>query len=143
MKSQVLLKLGPLAFRAQTAAFAEIQRSTEWAWEDQTRIGGTPALQYTGKGTQTITLPCVIYPAATDGHGATPGGCVDALNNLHFAGDAATPLLLVDGHGTNHGMWVIKSISETYSSLLADGAPRKVEFTLTLAKYADAERKKK
>lgn len=125
-----ILKLGGagVKFSTTTAAFAEIQRSSEWCWAEQQRVGNTPALQFTGYGTDTITLPCTIFPGQA--------GTADTLSDLRKMADTPGNVYqLIDSAGTYHGDWVIKSISETYSAFRKTGEARKIEFNLTLARY--------
>lgn len=122
------LQLGTFKFSTTAAAFAELQRASEWTWAEQTRIGGAPALQAVGKGADTLTLPVVTYPGQYGRESATA--------TLRDMADALIPYTLVDGRGRNHGQWAIRSISETQAHFLDNGAPRKIDFSLTLVKYA-------
>jgi phage protein U len=45
------------------------------------------------------------------------------------------PMMLVDGLGFVWQRWVITRVSETKSLFLADGAPRRIEFNVTLRAY--------
>lgn len=47
------------------------------------------------------------------------------------------PLLLTDGLGNVWGKWCIKSIDETHSDLMANGAPRHIRFRLELVEYGE------
>jgi phage protein U len=148
MNKTILLQLGdgdpPESFRfsMSTAAFDSLELSTSWEWPEQKRVGGSPALQYTGKETPTITLSGVVFPAHnqafTDSKGnlshaaAAGAGQIAAMRAL---ADKAAPLGLSDSRGKNHGRWVIKSITETQSAHFNDGAPRRQNYTLTLARY--------
>lgn len=49
------------------------------------------------------------------------------------------PLLLSEGTGRILGRWVIRQIEETRRELEADGAPRRIEFRLDLARYGEDE----
>jgi phage protein U len=44
-------------------------------------------------------------------------------------------MMLVDGLGFVWQRWVITRVSETKSLFLADGAPRRIEFNVTLRAY--------
>jgi phage protein U len=46
-------------------------------------------------------------------------------------------MMLVDGLGWIWERWVIAGVEETKSVFLADGAPRKIEFSLTLRAYGE------
>ncbi|PAV09400.1 hypothetical protein CBG25_02930, partial [Arsenophonus sp. ENCA] len=44
----------------------------------------------------------------------------------------------LDGEGNIYGMFVIEEISQSKSLFFADGAPRKIEFTLKLKRVDDS-----
>ena len=127
MDSKGMLSLGGYKFEVATAAYQELARSTGWEWAEQGRIGQRPALQFTGLQAETITLPGVIYPYWKGG--------LTQLPQLRRLADAATPLLLVSGLGQNVGRYVIERIDERQTVFFPNGAPRKIEFTITLKRY--------
>ena len=129
-KESPVLCFGTVPFSVGQAAFTELERSSEYAWSAQSRVGNDPALQFTGYGEDTITLPCIVCP------GAEMGGSVDALSTLRLIADAGEPRILVDSKGTDHGTWIITSIAEKHTRFLPSGAARKIDFTLTLKRYA-------
>ena len=43
--------------------------------------------------------------------------------------------MMVDGMGWVWKRWVIVNVSDTKSYFMSDGAPRKIEFTVTLQAY--------
>lgn len=45
------------------------------------------------------------------------------------------PMTLVDGLGWIWERWVIVAVEETKGVFMADGAPRKIEFIITLKAY--------
>lgn len=125
----MMAKLGDFSFGLDTATFQEMSRSTEYRWPGQERIGAADALQFTGRGPDTITLPGVIYPHYRGGLGQ-----IDGLRKLAGSGK---PLLLVDGRGAVHGEWVIERIEETQSAFLPGAVPRKISFSISLRRYGD------
>jgi phage protein U len=54
---------------------------------------------------------------------------------MRLVARAGNPLLLCDGLGWVWDRWVITGVEETKSVFMADGAPRKIEFVLTLSSY--------
>lgn len=125
---EVMLILGPYPFGLDTAAFQELNRSTEWRWPSQDVFQSLPALQFTGKGDDTITLPGVIFPEYWGGTGQ-----LDALREL---GDLGEPQTLIDGRGNVLGEWVITGVQERQAVFALAGAPRRQEFTVNLKRYA-------
>ena len=94
----VLLMLGGFKFSLNTAVFQEMRRLTSWRWPAQERMGGLDALQCTGPGEDTITLPGVIYPDFKGGNGQ--------LDDLRVIGDAKRPVRLISSSGQILGLWV-------------------------------------
>ena len=129
MAEQVLLALGPFRFALSTAAYQTLRRTAEYRWPAQERFGRAPARQFVGAGGETLELDGVIYPHHAGGLAQLP-----RLRELAGRGE---PLRLTDGLGVAWGRWVIERVDETTSVFFADGAPRKVEFRLGLARYGD------
>lgn len=125
----VLLMLGSFKFSLNSAVFQELNRTTEAAWGNVPRIGQYNALQFTGPGSDTIELPGVIYPKAF-GYAET----LDQLREMMMSGNT---FRLILGDGRILGLWAILSVREAKSNFGSDTAARRVEFTVTLAKYAD------
>lgn len=125
--ASVMLQLGSFQFGVSTAAYQTLQRTTEYRWPSQDRFGQMAALQYVGPGSDSITLPGVIYPEWRGGLAV-----VDGLRRL---ADQGRPQRMVDGRGTILGRWVIERVEEKQSVFADAGVPRKVEFTLNLRRY--------
>ena len=123
----VMLSLGPYQFGLNTAAFQELNRSTEWRWPGQDVFEGVPALQFTGYGKDTITLPGVIFPEYWGGTGQ--------LDTLRALADQGRPHILIDGRGNVWGEYVITGVQERQSLFAARGVALRQEFTLTLERY--------
>lgn len=126
----VMMGLGNFQFGLSTAAYQELSRSTEYRWASQDRFGQHAALQNTGPGAETITLPGVIYPEFRGGLGQ-----LDRMRELAGRG---LPLTLITGTGRILGLFVIERVEERQSVFAAAGLARKVEFTLTLRLYDGA-----
>ena len=129
MTTTVMLKLGQLKFSIDTAAYDSLQRSWNYNWQAQSRIGNIPALHYTGRGEDSITLPGTIYP----GHSGTK----DYMEQIAIEAEKGKPLLLVSGLGDILGYWAIKSLQKTSSNFFSDGQPRKITFNVQLSYYGE------
>lgn len=125
---EVMMILGPYPFGLNTAAFQELNRSTEWRWPSQDVFEGVPALQFTGYGKDTITLPGVIFPEYWGGTGQ-----VEALRGL---ADGGQPQTLIDGRGNVLGEFVITGVQERQSVFAGAGVALRQEFTVTLERYS-------
>jgi phage protein U len=126
-----MLILGDFMFSLNTAAFQEMQRSTDYKWASQERFGKHEALQYVGPGSDTITLPGVIYPNYR--------GSTAQITKLRALAAKGQPLLMIDGTGNVLGRWVIESIEEKRSNFAALGIARKQEFTIKLKHFDGGE----
>jgi phage protein U len=124
-----LIILGAFRFSLDTAAYDSLSRRSQWDWKEAERVGAMPALQYTGPRNDTITLEGRLIPGFTGG--------VEQLARMRLMADIGIPLLLIDGTGRVHGMWVIESVEETGTKHFKDGYPRMVTFNIGIKKYSD------
>lgn len=129
MPSEHMMALGKYRFSVSTAAYRELTRSAEYRWAAQERLGRLPARQYLGPGSETVSLSGVIHPHYRGGLGQ--------LDRMRAEAGRGEPLDLSTGDGTIMGKWVVTRIEETRRVLDADGAPRRVEFRLQLARYGE------
>lgn len=129
--ADVMMMLGQFQFGIDTAAFQELNRSTEYRWPSLDVFGGAPVLQFTGRGPETISLQGTIFPGWRGG-----GSQVNAMRDQAAAGQ---PLMLVTGTGVLLGQYAIERVEEKQAVFAQGGAPRKQEFTLQLKRFADAE----
>lgn len=124
-----MMQLGRFQFGLSTAAYQELRRSTQFTWAEQQKFGRLATLQFTGPGSDTITLTGVIYPEFMGGGGR--------LSDLRALGATGKPQQLLDGDGNLMGMWVIESVEEGQSVFAGYGKPRKQEFTLNIRKRSE------
>lgn len=127
MTNKVMMMLGPYPFMLDTAAPQTVARRSEYRWEAQDRIGRKPARQFLGAGSDEITLSGEILP-----HFAGGFAQLDAMRLMARLG---RPLLLITGRGHVLGNWVVTGIESEESEHWADGAPRVIAFTMTIAEY--------
>lgn len=125
----MMLSLGMFVFSLSTLAYQELQRQTNWRHASNSRVGAPPALQFVGRGDDTITLPGIILPELV--------GSVLSLDALRLMANTGKAWPMVEGTGRIYGLWVIESLSETKTVFFRDGTPRRIEFTLTLKRTDD------
>ena len=125
----MMLSLGMFVFSLSTLAYQELQRQTNWRHASNSRVGTSPALQFVGRGEDTITLPGIILPELA--------GSVLSLDALRLMANTGKAWPMVEGTGRIYGLWVIESLSETKTVFFRDGTPRRIEFTLTLKRTDD------
>jgi len=126
---ETMLALGPYRFSVGTAAYQNLKHSAAYRWPMQERLGRLPARQFVGAGDETISLDGSIYPHYKGGLGQ--------LDSLRAIAGQGLPLRLTDGRGIAWGQWCVTQIDETQTVFFADGTPRKVDFSLTLARYGE------
>ncbi|ANF85150.1 hypothetical protein ATI14_6200 [Pseudomonas tolaasii NCPPB 2192] len=125
----MMLSLGMFVFSLSTLAYQELQRQTNWRHASNSRVGAAPALQFVGRGDDTITLPGLLLPELA--------GSILSLDALRLMANTGKAWPMVEGTGRIYGLWVIESLSETKTLFFRDGTPRRIEFTLTLKRTDD------
>lgn len=122
-----MMMLGPFRFGIDRLAFQELSRTSGYTWAEIERVGAAPALQYTGREADTMSLPGVFYPHFKGGLSQLPA--------MRLAAEQGLPMPLITGYGFFLGTWVITRIDETQTVFFRDGAPRKVDFVIELKQY--------
>ena len=125
----MMLSLGMFVFSLSTLAYQELQRQTNWRHASNSRVGAAPALQFVGRGEDTITLPGIILPELA--------GSTISLDALRLMANTGKAWPMVEGSGRIYGLWVIENLGETKTIFFHDGTPRRIEFTLTLKRIDD------
>ncbi|MGY2155751.1 phage tail protein [Pseudomonas tolaasii] len=125
----MMLSLGMFVFSLSTLAYQELQRQTNWRHASNSRVGAAPALQFVGRGDDTITLPGLLLPELA--------GSILSLDALRLMANTGKAWPMVEGTGRIYGLWVIENLSETKTLFFRDGTPRRIEFTLTLKRTDD------
>lgn len=126
----VMMMLGlEYQFSVDAAAFQTLSRSAEYRWPAQDRIGRPPARQFTGPGAESITLSGTVYPHYKGGLGQ--------MDRLRAVAGKGEPLRLVDGTGADRGLWCVEKVDETRTAFTRRGAARRIDFSLTLARYGE------
>lgn len=123
----MMMALGTFRFAFNTAAYQSLERTDNYPWVEQGRLGRKPAMQLPSDGASEITLNGIIFPDWRGGQGQ-----IEAMRN---AASRRQPLMLVSGSGRVFGLYVILSIKETQSYFKQHGAPRKQEFSISLKEY--------
>lgn len=127
----MMMAYGMFVFSLHTLAYQEFQRETNWRHPTSSRVGTNPARQYAGRGEDTITLPGILLPELA--------GTALSLDTLRYMADTGKAYPLVEGTGRVHGLWVIESLGETKTLFFPDGAARRIEFNLKLARVDDGK----
>ena len=125
--SLTMMALGTFRFGVNRASYQTLTRSSAYRWATLDRAGAKSAAQFLGIGPEQMTLEGTIYPHFKGG--------LRQVELMRLVASAGQPLILVDGMGWVWDRWVITGVEERKSLFMADGAPRKIEFTTTLKAY--------
>ena len=126
----MMLTLGLFVFQLQTVPYQSLQRDVDYRWPANNRVGLRPLPQFLGVNEEKITLSGVLMPEIT-------GGKL-SLMALNLMADEGKAWPLLEGSGTIYGMFVVNSVSETHTEFFSNGAPRKIEFMLTLTRVDES-----
>ncbi|MBU9824161.1 phage tail protein [Rahnella aceris] len=126
----MMLTLGLFVFQLQTVPYQSLQRDVDYRWPANNRVGLRPLPQFLGVNEEKITLSGVLMPEITGGR--------LSLMALNLMADEGKAWPLLEGSGTIYGMFVVNSVSETHTEFFSNGAPRKIEFTLTLTRVDES-----
>lgn len=126
-----MMTLGQFVFGLDTVAYQEMQRATDWRHPSNSRVGARPARQYVGQGDDTITFTGLFVPEFRGGR--------KTLDELRKMADAGSAYAMVNGAGDNLGAWVIQRLSENGSVFIKEGLPRRIDFSVELARVDDAQ----
>ena len=132
--TKTMMALGDFRFSIDTAAYQKLQRTVEYRWPAQARVGRRPARQFVGIGDESISLDGVIYPSFAGGLGQ-----LDQMRELAGQGKPLIMTLGPDekGSGRVMGKFCITRVAETQPEHFSDGTPRKQEFRLQLDHYGE------
>jgi len=126
----MMLALGMFVFMRQSLPYQNMQRSADYRWPSNSRVGKRDAFQFLGPGEDKITFSGDLYPELT-------GGRLSLLS-LYTMAEEGRAWPLIAGTGTIYGMFVVTNISETGTVFFSDGTPRKISFSLSLTRADDS-----
>ncbi len=127
--SLVMMALGAYRFAVTSESYQSSARTSAWRWAKKDRLGRAPALEYLGPDTDELMFEGVIYPHFRGGLGQ--------VDLMRAEAGLGVPSMMVDGTGLVWNRWCIAGVEERRSFFMTDGAPRKIEFTLTLQSYGE------
>lgn len=123
------MMLGDRAFEALGFGYQDVTRALDTAHAEVPLAGGMNATQWTGPGSDEITIRGVVF--------AQFGG-QDSLDGLRQDALSGAPLMLVSGtagEGAISGYYTIQAINEDRSLHDAAGRPAKNAYTIKLRAY--------
>lgn len=124
-----LMAWGMFVFTMDTLPYQQLQHQLKWRHTATARVGQRPSRQYLGPDDETISLSGVLLPELTGGR--------LSLSMVREMGDMGQAWPLIEGTGAFLGLFVLEDFSVTRSVFFDDGAARRYEFTLSLARVDD------
>jgi uncharacterized protein len=124
-----LMSLGMFVFQMDTLAFDELQRTTNWRFARNPRIGARDAVQFVGPGDEDISIGGTAVAELQDGRAS-----LDELRDMADSGDSWA---LTDGTGQVYGAFIIERMREGHKVFTAEGVPLKIDFGIELSRIAD------
>lgn len=125
IQSNAMMAYGFFVFMRSTIPYQETQRTITWRHPTNSVIGELPKTQFTGKDSETLTINGVLMPEIT--------GSTLSITALETLAEQGEPLPLIDGSTfLVLGWFVIEEISVGKSYFFADGASRRIDFSMKL-----------
>lgn len=126
-----LMSLGLFVFMRQTVPYQETSREMNWNHPTNNVVGKIPRAQFTGKAGETLTISGTLMPEIT--------GSTLSLLALELMAEKGEAYPLIDGATfLIKGWFVIESISQQSTAFFGDGAPRRIDFSMTLKRTDDS-----
>lgn len=126
----ILLGVGPYRFQIAGLNYQDVERTFDFRWQAQDRIGRRPAQQFLGPGEETVSLRGVIYPKDP-----RLGNGFAQLEDMRREAMRGVPRGVASNLGRYYGQWCIKSIRDTQTFFDRNGEPRRVEFSIEMTHY--------
>jgi len=126
----MMMIYGMMVFMRQTIPYQELQRSVDYRWPTNSRVGQRASAQFIGVGDEKITLSGELRPEIT-------GGAI-SLMVLKVMADEGRAWPLIGGNGAIYGMYVVESFSETHAELFSDGTARKINFNVSMKRVDES-----
>lgn len=134
------MQIGPFRFDVATGTeYAELKRHARRRWLARERFGQPPALKDLGRDAETITVRGTVWVRAAADLAALAALRTAAGVDPDGAAPEPLPVYLGGGPGASGvflGAWAVTRLAETERTLRADGAPTRVDFTVTLQEAA-------
>ena len=133
----VPLMFGDLTFGVDTLAFNSLKKTFGGTLSQHARIGGQPALQFTGRPARKVTLAGTLFPTRLLSEPETEDGAAKIvgrsdLETLRTMVESGESRWLVSGSGDVFGKFAIESLNEDESAWLEEGTPLRIDFTISL-----------
>jgi probable phage-related tail protein len=130
LQNFAMAALGMFVFTRTTIPFQTLDRESTWRHPTNSVVGAMPRTQFTGKEGEKITISGRLMPEITGGR--------FSIKALELMADSGGSFPFIEGATFELvGFFVIENISETRSEMFGDGAPRAIDFSMTLKRTDD------
>lgn len=126
----MMMTLGLYIFKLSTLPYQSVNRTVDYNWAQNKRIGLRPASQFMGVEQESIELTGQLVPDVTGGQ--------SSLTALQLMADSGRAWPLIEGTGIIYGMFIIESINNVSSQLLSNGRARNIAFTIKLKRVDES-----
>ena len=128
MAGPVTMALGPFKFQAHGFGYQGLQRKLDTTWAELETAGRLNALQWTGPGSESVTITGVLFPREFGGD--------STLEGLRRAAMAGIPQMLVTSGGQVFGLQAIQKIDEDRGVHDRTGAPARNAWSIELKRMS-------
>jgi phage protein U len=119
-----MMTLGMFAFALESVPYEELSRKMNWRHARTERIGAFAAAQFLGPGEEAISITGAMIPPLA--------GVYSNMRVIEQLADLGEAQPLIDADGVVWGHYTIEGIDKKQSFIMADGRPRKTDFTIEL-----------
>ena len=111
--------------------FDNMKRTVSGRWAAHERIGRRPTMEYLGPGQETASLDITI----SRNLGVNP---YDVKAQIEIAAASGEPFrFVIGGRNVGANLWIIESVSESWSEVVKDGELWSCSCSLTLKEYVE------
>lgn len=129
MSGPTPIALGGFAFEALGFGMGELTRDLQTPWSELETAMRFDALHWTGPKSDSVTIKGVLFPEEFGGE--------ESLAGIAAAAKSGMPMMLVTGAGDIGGLFVVTSVSQDWSYIDANGAPRRDAYAIQMKRYED------
>jgi uncharacterized protein len=122
--------LGLFVFGIQTLPYQSLDRTTNWRYPTNSRIGRRPSVQFLGAGEDILNIAGSLRPEITGGQ--------LSLAMVRYMAEGGKAWPFIQGNGISLGMYVIEEVTERGTEFYPNGQPRAIDFTIKLKRADDS-----
>lgn len=126
----MMMTLGLNIFKLSTLPYQSVNRTVDYNWAQNNRLGSRPASQFLGIQKESMVLTGQLMSGVTGGQ--------SSLTALQSMADSGRAWPLIEGTGIIYGMFIIETINNVSSQLLSNGRAREITFTITLKRVDES-----